>query len=394
MELRDALQQVADEAVEQHGVPGVVAAIADAEGTAIAVAGERAIGGARMTRDTVFRIASVTKPIIAAAALALVDRGVLRLDAPVVEWLPELAEPRVLRHPAAELDDTVPAERPLLVEHLLALTGGLGFTDDMGTPLAAALTDRLRQGRDDPAGWPDPDAWLAEAASLPLAHQPGDGWTYNTGYDIVGVLLARAAGRSLGAVLADTLLDPLGMADTGFRLRPEQVPRTATAYAAQGSGLEPIDRPDGAWAGDIAFESGSGGLVSTVDDLLAFGWMLLAGGEAAPAAGGGRVLSPSAVARMLAPGEPSAPDNVFLEGQSWSFGGSVDVVERHLWEVLGRYGWIGGSGTALYAYPAANQVAVWLTQRELAGADDAERMVPMLALAAERARQAARRPDR
>jgi len=394
MELRAALQQVADEAVEQHGVPGVVAAVAAAEGTAIAAAGERAIGGARMTRDTVFRIASVTKPIIAAAALALVDRGVLRLDAPVVEWLPELAEPRVLRHPAAQLDDTVPAERPLLVEHLLALTGGLGFTDDMGTPLAAALTDRLRQGRDDPAGWPGPDAWLAEAASLPLAHQPGDGWTYNTGYDIAGVLLARAAGRSLGAVLADTILDPVGMVDTGFRLRPEQVPRTATAYAPQGSRLEPIDGPDDAWAGDIAFESGSGGLVSTVDDLLALGRMLLAGGEAAPAAGGGRVLSPSAVARILAPGEPSAPDHVFLEGQSWSLGGSVDVVERHPWEVLGRYGWIGGSGTALYVYPAAGQVTVWLTQRELAGADDAERMVPMLTLAAERARQAARDPGR
>lgn len=387
MELQTALQRVADEAVEQHGVPGVVAAIADAQGTAVAVAGERAIGGAGMTRDTVFRIASVTKPIIAAAASALVDRGVLRLDAPVVEWLPELAELRVLRHPAAQLDDSVPAERPLLVEHLLALTGGLGFTGDTGTPLAKALTDRLRQGRDDPAGWPGPDAWLAEAAGLPLAHEPGEGWTYNTGYDIVGVLLARAAGRSLGRVLADTLLEPLGMVDTGFRLRPEQVPRTATAYSAEGSGLAPIDGPDGAWTGDIAFESGSGGLVSTVDDLLAFGRMLLAAGAAPASAGGGRVLSPAAVARILAPGEPSAPDDVFLEGQSWSLGGSVDVVERHPWEVLGRYGWIGGSGTALYVYPAARQVAVWLSQRELAAPEDAERFVPMLTLAAEHARR-------
>lgn len=382
------LQAIADESVERHGVPGVVAAIADPDRASVAVAGERAVGGPAMTRDTVFRLASVTKPIIAAGAMALVDRGTIRLDAPVVQWLPELAELRVLRHPGAQLDDTVPAERPMLVEHLLALSGGLGFTDDMETPLAAALTERLRQGRDDPAGWPDPDAWLAEAASLPLAHQPGAGWTYNTGYDIVGVLLARAAGRTLGEVLAETIFEPLGMADTGFRLRPDQVPRTATAYAARGPGLERIDAPDGSWTGEIAFESGSGGLVSTVDDLLAFGRMLLAGGEVPAGAGSdGRVLSAASVARLLAPGEPSAPDNLFLEGQSWSLGGSVDVVERQPWEVLGRYGWIGGSGTALYVYPAARQVAVWLTQRELGGADDAERMVPMLTLAARRARR-------
>ncbi len=378
-----ALQAIADEAVERHGVPGAVAAIADRNAASVAVAGERTIGVAPMRRDTVFRIASVTKPIIAAAAMALVERGTIRLDAPVTDWLPELADLRVLRHPGGALGDTVPAQRPVLVEHLLSLRGGLGFTDDMATPLAQALVERLHQGPDTPVGWPSPDAWLAEAGRLPLAHQPGDGWTYNTGFDIAGVLLARAAGRSLGEVLADTILDPLGMTDTGFWLRADQVARTATAYTPRGEGLEPTDEPDGAWTGAIVFESGSGGLVSTADDLLAFGRMLVDGGEGP----GGRVLGAASVARLLAPGEPSALDQPFLEGQSWSLGGSVDVVERRPWEVLGRYGWIGGSGTALYVYPAAGQVAVWLTQRELAGADDAERMVPVLTLAAARARR-------
>lgn len=377
------LQTIADEAVERHGVPGVVAAIVDRGAASVAVAGERTIGGAPMTRDTIFRIASVTKPIIAAAAMALVDRGAIRLDAPAAEWLPELAELRVLRRPDGALDDAVPAERPVLVEHLLALRGGLGFTGASATPLAEALVERLHQGPDTPVGWPTPDDWMAEAARLPLAHQPGDGWTYNTGFDLVGVLLARAAGRSLGEVLADTILGPLGMADTGFRLRAEQLPRTSTAYAPRGPGLEQTDEPGGAWAGPVAFESGSGGLVSTADDLLAFGRMLVDGGEGP----GGRVLGAASVARLLARGEPSAPDQPFLEGQSWSLGGSVDVVERRPWEVVGRYGWIGGSGTALYVYPSAGQVAVWLSQRELAGADDAERMVPMLTLAAARARR-------
>ncbi|MCH1882062.1 serine hydrolase domain-containing protein [Agrococcus sp. ARC_14] len=378
------MQRIADQAVRMHDVPGAVAAIAGRDDASVAIAGSRAIDGAPMSRDTVFRIASVTKPIVAAAAMALVDRGVLRLDAPVAPWPPELAEPRVLRDPAGALDDTVPATRPILVEHLLALRGGLGFAQDFSTPLAVALRERLRQGPPDPAGWPAADAWLAEAARLPLVHQPGEGWTYNTGLDIAGVLLARAGGGSLGEVLAELLLEPLGMRQTGFRLRADQIARTATSYRPGAAGLELADPPDGAWAGSIAFESGAGGLVSTVDDLIAFGRMLCGRGEA----DGARVLSSRAVARLLAPGAPSDPGDVFLGGQSWSLGGSVDVVERQPWEVLGRYGWVGGTGTALYVYPRTRRTAVWLTQRELGAPDDDARIGPLLTLAAQAERRA------
>lgn len=376
------VQQIAEQAVARHDVPGVVTAIAGLHDASVGVAGERALGGAPMTRDTVFRIASVTKPIVAAAALVLVDRGVLRLDAPVAEWLPELAQPRVLREAAGPLDDTVPAESPILVEHLLSLRAGLGFGADFGTPLAQALHSRLHQGPPDPAAWPDPDTWLAAAAALPLAHQPGAGWTYNTGFDIAGVLLARAGGGSLGDVLADTLFTPLGMVDTAFRLGAHQLARTAASYRPSATGLDLVDPPEGAWSRPIPFESGAGGLVSTLDDLIAFGRMLAAGGQA----GATRVLSEPAVARMLTPGSPSPSDDVFLAGQSWSLGGSVDVVERRPWEVRGRYGWAGGTGTALYVYPRSQRVAVWLTQRELAGPDDDERLGPVLTLTAEHER--------
>lgn len=391
METRASLQGIADEAVQRMGVPGVVGAIVREDDAEVAIAGSRSLGGAPMRRDTVFRIASVTKPIVAAAAMVLVDRGTIRLDAPVEAWLPELAGPRVLRDPDGRLDDTVPADGPILVEHLLALRGGLGFTRFEPTPHAEALMQRLHQGRPDPGGWPDPDDWIAEAGRLPLLHQPGRGWSYNTGLDIAGVLLARAAGMSLGEVLSDTLLEPLGMRDTGFRLRAEQLARTATAYAPQDGELVAIDPPDGTWAGVIRFESGADGLVSTLDDLIAFGRMLCSGGRAERRAGGRAVLSEPAVERLLAPGEPASPDHVFLEGQSWSLGGSVDVVELQPWEVLGRYGWMGGSGTALYVYPRTRTTLVWLTQHGMGAPDDRARITPPLVLAAERERRRGRR---
>ncbi|WP_146792681.1 serine hydrolase domain-containing protein [Agrococcus baldri] len=378
MDVDAELQRIADEAVQRHGVPGVVTGLARPDEASVAVSGARAIGGEPMTRDTVFRIASLTKPVVAAAAMALVDRGTIRLDAPVETWLPELAAPRVLRDPAGPLDDTVPAEGPILVEHLLALRAGLGFAGFEPTPHSAALMERLHQGQPDPPGWPHPDTWMAAAGTMPLLHQPGRGWSYNTGLDLAGVLLSRAAGTSLQEVLADTLLEPLGMRDTGFRLRPEQVARTATAYMPRGAELVETDAPDGMWAGEIGFESGADGLVSSLDDLLALGRMLLAGGEV----GGTRVLSSASVARLLRPGEPSSPEHPFLQGQSWSLGGSVDVVELRPWEVRGRYGWIGGSGTAFSVYPRSRTVAVWLTQHGLGAPDDDERLTPPLTLAA------------
>ncbi|WP_413318260.1 serine hydrolase domain-containing protein [Agrococcus sp. 1P02AA] len=380
------LQRLAEVAVAEHGVPGVVGALWGRDDLpAVAVAGARSLGGEAMTRDTVFRIASLTKPVVTAAAMVLVDRGALRLEAPVERWLPELAAPRVLLDPAGPLDETRAASGPIRVEHLLSLRGGLGIAGFEPTPLAAVLTERLHQAAPDPAGWAGPDEWIARVAELPLLHDPGRGWSYNTGLDIAGVLLARAAGSSLGEVLVDTLLDPLGMADTGFELRGAQVRRAAAAYAPQDGALRLSDPAAGSWVGPVPFESGAGGLVSTLDDLLAFGRMLVRGGRA----GDRQVLSEAAVERMLAPGATSSPHHPFLEGQSWSLGGSVDVVERQPWEVLGRYGWIGGTGTALYVYPRAQAVLVWLTQHGLGAPDDAERIVPPLLLAAEHARGAA-----
>ncbi|CAM3661277.1 serine hydrolase domain-containing protein [Tsukamurella ocularis] len=356
------LQELIEREIAQGPLPGAVAAFDHPAGLEVAAGGERA-PGVPMTRDTVFRIASLSKQILAAAALVHVERGTVGLDDPVARWLPELAEPRVLRDPSGPLDDTVPAVRPITVRHLLSFTGGLGMVSDFAAPLMQELFGVLHQGPADPLGTPPPDEWLAAAARLPLAHQPGEGWTYNTGADILGVLLARAGGGTLGAVLRDAVLDPLGMADTAFRATEAMRPRLGDAVMSTPEGLAIVDPADGAFLAPPVFESGGGGLLSTLDDLLRFGRMLRGAGES----DGVRVLRPESVAAMTSVQVPPQPGNVFLDGAAWGYGGAVDVDRARPWSVPGRYGWVGGSGTAFYFFPDSGRIAVWLGQLQLAG---------------------------
>lgn len=375
----EALNELVDRVCADGRVPGAVALIATRDGRRhVAAGGSRAVGGPGMTRDTLFRIASTTKPIVAAATMALVDRGRLALDDAVERWLPELAAPRVLRSPTGPLDDVVPAERPITVHDLLAFRAGHGFIGDFGAPVVQALFAR-HQGPPQPQAFPAPDEWLARIAEVPLVHQPGRGWTYNTGSDVLGVLLARAEAAPLGDVLRDTVLDPLGMHDTGFSAPAGDLDRFASHYRRDEAGdLELVDAPDGQWATPPAFPSGAGGLVSTADDWCTFGRMLLNGGAHA----GRAVLSPGSVRAMTSPQAHAEPGNVFLDGQAWGFGGSVDVDAAKPWNVPGRYGWIGGTGTAGYVIPSTGVVAVWLAQVALQGPDDFSVLAEFLTLAA------------
>lgn len=375
-------QELVDEAVETGRVPGVVALLAAGDEVTVAAAGERTPDGPPMTRDTLFRLASTTKPIVAAATMVLVDRGRLALDDPVARWLPELAEPTVLRHPHGPLDDVVPAVRPITVGHLLTLQAGHGFPADQSSPVVARLVEDLGQGPSRPAELPPPDEWMARLGDLPLLHQPGEGWTYNTGIDVLGVLLARVEETTLGAVLDDTVLDPLGMDDTGFAVPAGQLDRMTSLHGRDPvtGAVHVLDPPDGQWASDPEFPSGSGGLVSTADDWLGFGRMLLADGDHH----GRQVLSPAAVALMTTSHVEAEPDNPFLDGHGWGFGGSVDLAPSEPWNVPGRYGWIGGTGTAGYVIPSNDRVLVWLAQVEFGGPEDAETMVPFLTWASGR----------
>jgi CubicO group peptidase (beta-lactamase class C family) len=348
--------------VDSRLVPGLVAAVGRGDQLDVVVLGDSAVGGRPMAQDALFRIASITKPMVAALALTFVADGTLELDQSVGELLPELAAPVVVRSMTGPVDDTVPASRPITLRHLLTSTNGHGFPSDFSAPVAQLLVERLVQGPPQPQRVPPPDEWMAILGGIPLLHQPGEGFTYNAAFDILGVLIARAGGVALPELMAARLWGPLGMADTGFAFPVGSQQRRTSYYRHGDDGLVEHDGPDGQWASVPMFPSGAGGLVSSLADVVAFQRMLLAGG--------GGTLPTALVAAMMSDQLTPAirsTDTVFLDGQSWGLGGGVDIAPLHPWNVPGRYGWVGGTGTSAYVVPADGSVAVLLTQVELAG---------------------------
>jgi CubicO group peptidase (beta-lactamase class C family) len=347
--------QVMEEHVEA-GVPGLAWAIAHGDAVEVGWAGTADLAGTRAVgRDTIFRIASMSKPVAAVAALALVEAGTLRLDDPVDDLLPELAGRRVLRDPAGPVDDTVPALRPITLRDLLTFQLGLGM--DFGRFGRQPHMDRLSAlgvgiAPPSPGAHPDADEYLARLGSLPLEFQPGERWLYHTGADVLGVLLARAEGMSLGDVLRTRVLEPLGMRDTSFVGPAAKLDRFTDCVA----GNELYDAVDGQWSRPASIESAGGGRVSTVDDYLAFAQMLRAGG--AP------VLSRPAVALMTADhltAEQRAAASPEPDGSlGWGF--CVGVTARQTDEAsVGTYGWNGGLGSSWANDPSADVVTILLT---------------------------------
>jgi CubicO group peptidase (beta-lactamase class C family) len=351
------MDEIVEAAVAQGQVPGVVAAVARGDATYVKAAGVMAVGGAPMRPDTLFRIASMTKPITAAVVLSLVDDGLLDLNGPVEELLPELAGRRVLRRPDGPLTDTVAAERPVTVRDLLTFTWGFGMQGAMfmapgAWPIVVAAAERelASFGPPQPDTTPDPDTWMARLGELPLLAQPGERWLYSAGSQVLGVLAARAAGAPFEDVMRERVLAPLGMHDTAFHAKDTS--RLATAYENLAGELTVSDPADGQWSRPPRFPDGSGGLVSTADDLLAFGAMLRSGG--------GSVLKQATVAEMtrdqLTPAQRANvwPGFSFLHDRGWGYG--VSVLDD------GRYTWDGGFGTAWSNVPAQDLTVVVLTQ--------------------------------
>ncbi len=254
-----------------------------------------------VTNGSIFRISSTTKPITAACAMTLVDEGLIGLDDPVTDLLPELSGRTVLAVPGGPLDDTVPAVRDITLRDLLSFRLGLG-ADFTGAPQPAmerAASLGLPVGPPRPADYPDQDEYLRILGSVPLEYQPGAHWLYHVGADVAGVLIARACGTSFGAALRERVLGPLGMTDTGFFVPGDHLDRFGALYWTSDGERMVFDPPVGQWSAPPPFEGGGAGLVSTVDDLLAFAEMMRNGGLHKDGQDGDvQVLSPEAVAEM------------------------------------------------------------------------------------------------
>ncbi|AUX29304.1 MULTISPECIES: serine hydrolase [Sorangium] len=359
--------------VERGDAPGLVTLISRRGEVHVDAIGVKAVGGDDpMRRDTIFRITSMTKPVTAVAAMILVEECKLRLDEPVDRLLPELSGRKVLQRIDGPLDETVPASRPITVRDLLTFRMGFGMImgPPGGTPIQRAVREQQLAclGPPKPSTPHAPDEWIRRLGALPLMHQPGERWMYNTGSYVLGVLIARAAGQPLEAFFRERIFEPLGMKDTGFSVPADKLDRLATSYwaSAEAGALDLHDGvADSQWSRPPVFPDGGAGLVSTADDYLAFGQMLLNKGKH----GRERILSRPSVEAMttdqLTPEQKAASGFFpgYWDSRGWGFGVSIVTRRDDVTASPGRYGWDGGYGTSWSSDPREDLVGILMTQR-------------------------------
>ena len=358
--MTSALQDLLERHVASGTVPGVIASFGKSE-VEIVAAGAMSIGGPPMRADAIMRVQSMTKAITTVAALRLVEAGRLSLDEPLERWLPELADRHVLRSPTADLADTSPAVRAITLRHLLTNTSGYGMVLT-ASPLQGAMADSEVDAGVDPVTL-GADEWLARLAALPLAFQPGEGWRYHHSFGILGILIARVAGRTLEDQLADDLLAPLGLRDTGLWVPEDNVARLPASYRHTESGLVELEPAGGGfYAGPPPFDVSHGELVSTVSDYTRFARMLADGGRFE----GRQIVSEEHLRLMTSDQVPAiakTPDSFFpgfWDGTGWGFGVGVATAGGR----AGRYGWSGGLGTNFFV-DLDGTVGVLLAQVEM-----------------------------
>lgn len=354
--------------IDSGEIPGVVALVHQRGREHVETIGTMAFGGNQpMHRDTIFRLASTTKPVTAVGAMTLVEECRLRLDDPVEPWLPELGNRRVLRTLESALDDTVPAKRPITLRDLLTFRCGYGEVAFLSP--TCAHQQALMDARLPLSQWPfagTSDEFMKRLGSLPLAFQPGERWLYHMGAEILGVLIARVSSKSLGDFLQERIFEPLGMIDTGFHVPPAKLERLPVCYGRDlvTGELVVLDEPRSGYASrPPAFESGAGGLVSTVDDLLAFGRSLL------PSSPSVRILSRPSIELMtvdhLTPEQKAVSPffENFWNGRGWGLGLGVITARQDVAEAPGRFGWDGAFGTSWHVDPKEGLIGVLMTQR-------------------------------
>jgi CubicO group peptidase (beta-lactamase class C family) len=349
--------------VERGDLPGLVTLVSRRGEDHFDAIGSKTLGGGPMATDTIFRIASLSKPVFAVGAMILVEECRLGLDEPVDRLLPELAGRRVLKLLDGPLEYTVPADRPITLRDLLTQRMGFGSIMEPSEhfPIVEAVKEREIGTIGPENSALAPDEWIRRFGELPLMAQPGTRWMYNTSFVVLGILLSRASGRPLEAFLKERIFDPLGMVDTSFSVPEDKMERLAGSYrfSATAGALKqnPDELQDGGWVG-------RGELASTAADFARFGRMMLDHGRL----GDVRLLARPSVQTMItdhiSPAQKAASPFFpgFWDNRGWGFGVSVVTRRDDIASVPGRYGWDGGTGTSWYADPAENLHAMLLTQ--------------------------------
>jgi CubicO group peptidase (beta-lactamase class C family) len=355
-----ALDDLLSRHIEAGTVPGAVALLGSSDVEAVA-AGVAYIGGRPIRDDAIMRIQSMTKAVTSVAALRLVEAGRLGLDESLDEWVPELADRRVLSSPTAELDDTVPAHRAITLRHLLTNASGYGMAI-VESPLQRAMLENSTEAGPEPPTL-DAEEWLSRLAELPLAFQPGEGWRYHHSFGLLGILIARLTGRPLGDYLADDLFGPLGMTDTALWVPEAKLDRLPAAYRHGDDGLVETEPAGGGfYAGPPPFDVSHGELVSTGRDFYRFARMLADGEQVE----GKPVISADHLRQMTTdqvPAENKTPESFFpgfWDETGWGFGVGIKMDGP----TRGRFGWSGGQGTDFFV-DRDGTVGVLLTQVEM-----------------------------
>lgn len=358
----------AKESVATSDIPGVVCLVwRRGELLAVDAEGLRDIeAGLPMERSTIFRIASMSKPVTTVAALILMERGVIRLEDPITKWAPEFAEMSVLRRSDGPLTDTYPAPRVITIEDLMTHRSGLSYSFTATGPLSLALGEKF--GFEIDATY-TPDAWMKMLASFPLSFAPGERFRYGYSTDVLGYIAARAMGMPLRQAMQELVFEPLGMIDTDFWVPPQKRGRAAVLYRSAALGqFTHVDLPGFMDDNPPQHTAGGYGLVSTVDDYLNFARMLLQGGEF----NGKRILKEETIqlmsANRLTPAQRKYPQFgiPFFMAQGFGLGVSViDNPKKHGWMGTGNrgaFGWPGLFGGWWQADPKEQMVMLWLQQ--------------------------------
>ncbi len=362
------MQAPARDAIAKGDVPGVVTLVwRRSRLVEFQSEGLRDIGRKLpMQRDTIFGIASMSKPVTVAAALTLIEQGKIRLQDPITRWAPEFADMQVLRRADGPLDQTYPAPRAITIEDLMTHRSGLSYGFLAPGPLGPALMQKVGMGIESPL---TPDEWMRTVAALPLAYAPGERFNYGHSIDVLGFIVGRAADSSLRQVMREQLFGPLKMADTDFWIPPDKRHRAAVIYSSPAVGKFAALTIDGfVGAAPPAYTSGGQGLVSTADDYLTFARMLLGGGSA----DGVRVLRPETVKLMTRDRLTTDQKRIpfmglpFWGGQGFGLGVSVITdPAQHAWMGAGNagaFGWPGAFGGWWQADPSEDMVVLWLQE--------------------------------